>query len=39
MVDAARARHVGATPKGVSLHGLRIGSFAGTWSCSVIVDV
>jgi SHS2 domain-containing protein len=39
MVDAARVQRVGATPKGVSLHGLRIGSFAGTWSCSVIVDV
>ena len=39
MVDAARVRQVGAVPKGVSLHGLRIGSFAGTWSCSVIVDV
>ncbi|HEX6335372.1 MAG TPA: archease [Jiangellaceae bacterium] len=39
MADATRVRHVGAAPKGVSLHGLRIGSFAGTWSCSVIVDV
>jgi SHS2 domain-containing protein len=39
MVDAAHVQQVGATPKGVSLHGLRIGSFAGTWSCSVIVDV
>lgn len=39
MVDAARVRHVGAVPKGVSLHGLRIGTSAGAWSCSVIVDV
>lgn len=39
MVDAAVTRQVGAAPKGVSLHGLRIGSLAGGWSCSVIVDV
>ncbi len=39
MADAAAVRHVGAVPKGVSLHGLRIGPAAGVWSCSVIVDV
>ncbi len=39
MADATAVRWVGAVPKGVSLHGLRIDSHAGTWSCSVIVDV
>lgn len=39
MVDAARVPQVGAVPKGVSLHGLRLAPSGGTWSCSVIVDV
>lgn len=38
-VDAVATPQVGAIPKGVSLHGLRIGSLAGGWSCAVIVDV
>ncbi|HEU4543768.1 MAG TPA: archease [Jiangellaceae bacterium] len=39
MADASRVRIVGAAPKGVSLHGLRIGPLGGSWSCSLIVDV
>jgi SHS2 domain-containing protein len=39
MADAAAVQRVGAVPKGVSLHGLRIGPHAGVWSCSVIVNV
>jgi SHS2 domain-containing protein len=39
MADASAAEQVGAAPKGVSLHGLRVSSHAGGWMCSVIVDV
>ncbi|EME66703.1 hypothetical protein G352_03851 [Rhodococcus ruber BKS 20-38] len=39
MVDAATVTQVGAVPKAVSLHGLRLGRGPGGWSCSVTLDV
>lgn len=39
MVDASVPDRAGAVPKGVSLHGLRIGRVAGGWSCAAIVNV
>lgn len=39
MVDATRLPQVGAVPKGVSLHGLRLGHGPVGWSCSVTLDV
>ncbi|WP_431045984.1 archease [Streptomyces sp. P1-3] len=39
MVDAAAAAPVGAVPKAVALHGLRLEGAPGRWSCHVTVDV
>lgn len=38
-VDAGVLPQVGAVPKGVSWHGLRIGRSGGQWSCAVTLDV
>jgi SHS2 domain-containing protein len=38
-VPIGHADVIGAVPKSVSLHELRFGRKAGTWSCHVIVDV
>ncbi|GLW66090.1 putative protein archease [Actinomadura rubrobrunea] len=37
--DAGRAEPVGAVPKAVSLHGLRLAEDSGAWTCAVTVDV
>ena len=39
--DAAEAREIGAVPKAISLHDLRIGADpeTGEWSCTVTIDV
>lgn len=39
MADAGTASLVGAVPKAVSLHGLRLRSDAGGWTCQVTLDV
>lgn len=39
MTSADRVEPVGATPKAVSLHGLRFTAEGGQWSCAVILDV
>ena len=39
VVDAASARQIGAVPKAVALHGLRVDHRDGGWSCQVTLDV
>lgn len=39
MADVASVTQVGAVPKAVSLHGLRLERGPGGWSCSVTLDV
>jgi SHS2 domain-containing protein len=39
MTDVGLVRPVGAVPKAVSLHDLRLGDDGGQWSCHVTVDV
>jgi SHS2 domain-containing protein len=39
MTDADRAEPIGAAPKAVSLHDLRLTHDGGQWSCTATVDV
>ncbi|MEV6162399.1 archease [Streptomyces sp. NPDC052052] len=39
MADAGAAEAIGAVPKAVSLHGLRLGRGPGGWTCGVTLDV
>lgn len=39
VVDAIAAEQIGAVPKAVALHGLRMDHRDGTWSCQVTLDV
>jgi SHS2 domain-containing protein len=39
MVDSARAEQVGAVPKAVALHGLRLAHGPDGWACGVTLDV
>lgn len=39
VVDAACAEQIGAVPKAVALHGLRMDHRDGTWSCQASLDV
>ncbi len=39
VVDAAGAEQIGAVPKAVALHGLRMDHRDGAWSCQVTLDV